>query len=378
MKLTAAYVKNLRATRKRQEIPHDDPKRLVLRVSVSGAKSWAVRYSFRGRDVRYDLGPCNWDGEHEGLTLGEARQAALEILTRVGRGEDPQAEKQAAKIVPQTEPVTVEKLCREALAKLVLRPATRQNYEQALKRVLPKLGHRPAESVTRREIREWAEDIAAKTPALANLCFAFLRRCWSLGVQRDLVTATPFVGLNQPARSNSSDRVLSAGELWALLASLEGVESQSADVVRLLLFTGVRMRNVLGARESEFHDLDSRDPRWLLPADRMKGNRQHVVPLSPQAVKVVKGRLQDGPYLFRWHSIQKWGGRQAERIRARQAKLLGQPVPQWSMHNLRHTLATHHARGPGRGPGRGLADLGPQGPGCDRDLRPGPAAGGPT
>ena len=56
---------------------------------------------------------------------------------------------------------------------------------------------------------------------------------------------------------------------------------------KLILLTPVRTQELINAKWSEF-ELDKSDPIWRIPAERMKMNAQHLVPLSTQAIDVVK------------------------------------------------------------------------------------------
>lgn len=324
-------------------------RRLFLRVRPSGARSWALRYYRNGRDVRLTLGLVKVKPNDEGLTLKAARNRALAILARVADGADPQAERQAARAaerLPKVERVTVRALTTEALKHLKLRPRSVQQYEGIMRlHVHPVMGDRDADDVTRRDIRAWVEKLSEAAPVSARRSYAVLRRCWSLAVERDLVASSPFANLRPPDVKSASDRVLTAPELWALQRALNELADGEdlVDSVRLLLLTCVRRQNVLGAHRGEFHDLDGRDPRWILAAERMKGARLHIVPLSKQAGDIVRARLEDGrSYLF---GDGEGRGFQAfvPRLRNRVDRILGKlgPAPPWVIHNLRHTAGTH-------------------------------------
>lgn len=349
MKLTATNLGTLGAGDHYDE-GKDGVHRLILRVRSSGARSWAVRYSRYGRDVRFTLGKVKVRENDEGLTLKAARVEALAILARVAAGADPQADRRAAR---ETErrgrpaAVTVRALTSEALANLKLRPRSAEQYAGIMRlHVWPTLGDRAADSVSRRDIREWVERISKNAPVSAKRSYAVLRRCWSLAIERDLVTATPFAGLRPPDVQSSSDRVLTTAELWALQRALEELADgdELVDSVRLLLFTCVRRQNVLGAHRAEFSELDSRDPRWILPAERMKGARQHIVPLVPQAVTIIRRRLEGGAAQLFGDCARSFGTF-VPRLRKRVDRILGKlklgPAPAWTIHNLRQSAATH-------------------------------------
>ena len=70
--------------------------------------------------------------------------------------------------------------------------------------------------------------------------------------------------------------------------------------MKFLILTAARSGEVLGARWDEIEGMDSDNPMWVIPASRMKGRREHRVPLAPQAVKLLRElyREEANPHLF--------------------------------------------------------------------------------
>lgn len=71
--------------------------------------------------------------------------------------------------------------------------------------------------------------------------------------------------------------------------------------LRLTMLTLARTKEIRGATWAEFHDLDGDAPIWRIPSARMKAKRAHDVPLSRQAVQVLRelrGYTGDDEYLF--------------------------------------------------------------------------------
>jgi integrase len=183
---------------------------------------------------------------------------------------------------------------------------------------------------------------------------------YALGVERDLIPASPFPHLKPPSREDSNERVLSSDELWALQKALDQMPTSGSDVVRLLLLTGVRRAMALGARREEFLELDGLDPRWVIPGGfhgRSKSKRAHVVPLSRPAVRLVLERMKavEGPLLFppgkarngrrAVSTTKSWRSQYVEFLRARVDRILveagAKAAPRWTLHDLRRTTRTH-------------------------------------
>lgn len=314
----------------------------MLRVTASGARSYAITYSRRHRNYTYTLGPI------DRLALGGkdgAREEARRLLAKITLGAHP-AEVRAKE---RRDQLTVGLLCDEAMAAkttLVLLPSTRRQWSWIVKKLIkPELEHEPAATLRRERIRAWGEKLEQGSAANASAAFTVLRRVYSWAVERDKLEASPFVNL-PPAgeKGKASDRVLSADELRALLRALDALPGAYSDATRLLLLTAVRLEAVRGARYSELEDLDGKEPRWVVPPERNKGGqRQHLVPLSPPAAAIFarRKRKAGGDVVFPTEAARggpmPWSSRYVERLRAK----MGKAIPRWRVHDLRHTVATH-------------------------------------
>ena len=78
-----------------------------------------------------------------------------------------------------------------------------------------------------------------------------------------------------------------------LPAFLKAVRDYDGDLrtclaLRLMILTFARTTELRAARWSEFEGLEGPEPTWRIPAERMKMKREHIVPLAPQAVAVLR------------------------------------------------------------------------------------------
>jgi integrase len=329
----------------------------VLRVRAGGARSFAIFYWRGGEKKRYNLGPL------QKLPLTTARDEARKLLARVALGEDPQAIRAAAR---QAE-LTVDGLVAGCLGALEVRPKTRTEWARLAEvEISPAIGALPAAQVTRTVIRDWGASITKRSGWVANRSWELLRRAYSWGVSQDLLVGSPFVhGFTRPMKVEPpSTRVLSGAEVGALWRALGPDDGQFADAVRLLLLTLTRRGMVVGMRLGEL-ELESPEPRWTVPGARTKNGKDHVVPLVPAAVEVIRRRLEraNGDALFpparpaevqpevMWWS-SRWNRGLVADVEAqyREAAQLAPRKPRerplvarWTIHNLRHTAATHMA-----------------------------------
>lgn len=374
--LTDALIKGLKVQRGRLELADAVERGLRVRVSPRAATWWCWYRTRAGKAARFKL------GTYPRLGLKKARKAARDRLAEVQLGGDPQADVKASRLKAELdERTTVRALTLACVAELPLRPSTRKEWTRLAKaEILPALGRRQAADVGRADIRLWSESIRdgrrrwkAKQRASgysANRAFELLRRVYSWAVGRDLLPATPFVGLPLPAEETQSERVLSRDELRALLLALDACPRKwkaykatwrtYADAVRLLLLTLVRRSAVLGMRRSELEALDGAEARWTIPGGaegRSKSGRPHVVPLSGPALAAVRRRLDatSTEHLFPVGRTKAGEDRPAtwpsgfvrelrtetERQLRKALKDEGATVPRWRVHDLRHSGATH-------------------------------------
>jgi integrase len=338
--LTDRKIQHARPGTVRRDLADDDPKGLALRIHPSGEKLWTLRYTFRGRDRRMTI------GAYPELSLKDARIKAREHKNEALSGRDPA--RRSASSAP-----TVGEIAKSALAALELRPTTAREWARLVRaEIVPAFGDVLAAELSRREIREWMRDRAAKPRGkwTANRAFEVLRRVYSWAVAEDVLPGSPFVGLQKPAPEPRSQRVLTTDELRALLVALDKLPGAYSDAVRLLLLTCARREMVLGGRRGELELGDS--PTWTIPGGRdgrSKSGEPHVIPLSAPAVKVLERRLDvigEGDYLFPPARVRRlgvapkracavWSSRYTRELQA----LVG-AGSRWTLHNLRHTGAT--------------------------------------
>jgi len=318
---------------------------LVLRVSPSGVRSWSVEYheqrSGRRASARHTL------GRYPRLDLDAAREAARAYLERTGQIHGRDAD------------LTVSKLVAHALAAATLRPATRKEWERLHRKLIspPPFGALVAATVRRGDVLAWRRPIAERSGWIANNVHAVLRWAYRWAIAQDILDRDPTFGIPKAMKEQPRERVLNTDELRALLDALDASaprQQAAGDVVRLLLLTGARLSMVLGMRRDEL-ELAGPEPQWAVPGPRMKKGRPHVVPLSPAALAVVERRLAAVPagfqHLFprrasRAHGAplvdraRGWGASEAWELRRRVEEAHGATVPPWTIHGLRHTIAT--------------------------------------
>ncbi len=344
-----------------------------LRVFPSGQKSWIYEYrpSDGGRRTakkRLTLGSALE------MTPDAARKAIKTIAATVRLGEDPQADK-----AENRKAMTVAELAREFLSSHVeakRKARTAGFYRDIVERIIiPELGTTRAKDLTRASVArlhlKWKH-----TPSQANRMLATIGSIYSFAARRGFVEA----GFS-PSRyiekygERRRERFLTTEELERLGAAIREAETtgiawdidpskktkhvaknrqatvigeHAAAALRLLIFTGARLREILHLKWAEV-DLE----RGLLLLSDSKTGQKAIV-LNAPALDVLNRLTRIGAYVIAGDSAGQEGEKPRSDLKrpwavvSRQAGLEGVRI-----HDLRHTYASF-----GAGGGLGLPIIG--------------------
>ncbi len=326
-----------------------------VRVSDTGRRVFTLGYRVNGRARRMTLGP--WPT----LSLADARDKARAALHAVVDGDDPQAEKTAARNA-----ATVADLAEAFLASREAqewRPSTSAEFERIVRReIVPALGAALPGAVKRVDVRAFVEGVAERAPVMGNRCFEVLRRMYTWALSRDLVETNPCLGITKPTTEKARDRVLTADELRAVWAALDSglrapepemrapitTGASVVEALRLMLLTGQRRGEVLSMRWQDLsHEANVAGDRswwWTIPADSTKSARTHRVPLSAEAMAVLDGlRASRVSATWVFPSPHHGKGPIANPGKAAERLKVLSKVSNLRLHDFRRTAASHMA-----------------------------------
>jgi integrase len=276
-------------TAKRAKKPHKltDSAGLYLEVRPSGAKLWRYRYRIGGKENLFAL------GVYPGISLADARTERDKARKLVKQGIHPAHNRQALLVAQVAEGAnTFEAVAREWVAQG--RAKWTAYYLGQVERflevdVFPYIGTLPIRSVTAAHLLEIIKRVEKRAPTVALLirqwCSAVFRYAVAtLRADGDPTTALKGA-ISRPKVQHS--KPLAANEIPPFLKALSESGGYRTTVIalRLLLLTFVRPVELRAAEWSEF-DLDRSE--WRIPAERMKMRELHIVPLSHQAVLLLK------------------------------------------------------------------------------------------
>lgn len=314
---------------------------LAIRVTDNGRRHYVYCYTTaeldsRGmrieRRVSLGIEATKADGAMEA-----AVKAAAKLAAEVASGSEPETKRRAthrlrAAQQEEAREVTVGRLIDRYLAEYA-RPKKRswQEDETRLnKYVRPVWGERKAKSIRRADVDALVSPVATgdsanglpPRPAEANHRLAVVRKMFSFAVDKGILDAHPCLRMSAPGgKSAPRQRALTTAKelrlLWRITDPVgpwtaskrdgwprdvpwesRGRMSRTvADALRFVLLTGCRANEAAGLPWAEL-DLD--EAVWVLPADRSKNKRSHLVPLLPPAVEMLRARRAAvaGDYVF--------------------------------------------------------------------------------
>jgi integrase len=282
-----------------------------VRVFASGQKIFTVRYSLHRKQRRKDLGVYrNARGVVGGeVKYTEARTEAERIIHAAREGRDPFV---SVALLKQADVSTFEGLSKRYLEDpapgrkgRVLSEVTRAGMSRIItKELVPVWGVRDPNSIQPEEIEAWVRGVASgvgrkkAAPYLANRSFDYMAMIYSWALRRRLMRYTPFVGLEKPFAEQKRTKMFGNDELRRLFQALKKAPKQIAGLWLMLFYTGNRLRETL---KMEWAWIDRERKYVVLPGAVTKNKRAHLVPLVPQAMKLLDTleELADGsPYLF--------------------------------------------------------------------------------
>ena len=281
---------------------------LHMQLTPKRGRSWVLRAKVG--EARRDIGL----GGFPAVTLSQAREKAREARDMISRGIDPVAERKIAKTAlatAQRRGLTFADATDKYLAAKLdafKNAKHRQQWQNTLKTYAePELGKMMVQDIAVQDVLRVLEPIwATKTETASRLrgrIEAVLSWAtvaghrtgdnparWA-GNLKELLPAPSKVakGDNQPAV-----RIDDAPRWFAALREREGF---GARALEFLTLTATRSQEIRGA---VWEEIDMEKALWIVPAVRMKMEREHRIPLSGEAVALLQTlpRLADNPLVF--------------------------------------------------------------------------------
>lgn len=268
-------------------------------------------------------------GHAQRLDLEVARKRGRELLAHVDLGRDPLAEQRRAS-VSTFRALAENYLTREA-AKLRTANRRRAILERA---VFPALGDKAVEAIKRSDVVRLLDKIEDDSgSAAADAALSIVRRILSWHDARvDDYRSPKGKGMNRSDRE-ARDRVLSDDEIRALWTSAESFPGSWGAFARLLLLTAARRTELAEMTRDEVSG-----GLWTLPAERVKNDKQFVLPLSRAAQEIIASisTLDRCRFVFTVDGRRPISGFSKAKVVIDRAS----GVTGWRFHDLRRTART--------------------------------------
>ena len=287
-KLTEMEIRNSKPKEKAYKLYDEGGLQLLIRPT--GTKVWQYPYQIAGSHNIYTIGRY---GNNEGLiSSSAARMERDKIRALVAKGVNPNhvkhQEKQETIYASKN---TFEALGREWIEKQTWAEKHGKNIRNRLEKdVFKEIGHKPIKDVTVKDIIFILKKIESRgSYDVAKRINQYCTAIFDYAILQDLCENNPALGRSKLVKSvkRQNRPHLTEDQLPDFMRKLEGYNGKPSFklMVKLLALTFVRPGELRGARWSE---IDEEKTMWSIPASRMKMSRDHLVPLSRQALDVIR------------------------------------------------------------------------------------------
>lgn len=299
---------------------HGDGQGLWFQIKHNGSRAWAFRYMFQGKPRIMGLGP------YPNFSLAEARTKAADarkILKDPDNPRDPlevRRERQQAAKLSRKEIATFDEVARRYIAahrSSWTNPKHAAQWESTLQRYAsPKIGNTPVSAITTDDVLQTLEPIwHSKTETASRV----RQRIENI---LDYATARKLRSGENPARwrghldkllpkpskvaKKEHHAALAYAGIGGFMSALRTHSGIGAAAFEFAILTASRTGEVIGAKWQEF---DLQAEQWTIPAERMKANKEHVIPLSSRALEILQAmqghQTEKSPYVFHGVTIGK-------------------------------------------------------------------------
>lgn len=269
----------------------------ILRHRKGGALVWYARYQRDRKPVWMKL------GEYPAMSLEQAHEAHSDVRKQLASSLDPEAERdrQARERERQeherkvTEGTTVRNIIAEWAWHHARRHRKRPREAVRLLKVhllTPTLKAKPATEITKRDLVLVIDKVLARgSTVMANRVRDLTAQVFNFAAMRDLIPSSPAAGLlkNPGGQEQAKERSLNRDEIRHFWRGLDDAKTKISEPIRLalklILVTAQRPGEIAQARFDWF-DMDAR--RWTIPAPIAKNGREHYVPLTDLAIKLIE------------------------------------------------------------------------------------------
>ena len=287
MKLSATRARALRDPGR-----YSDGDGLHLFIHKNGRKSWVQRITVDGR--RRDIGL----GGYPTVSLAQARKRATDNREAISSGRDPVAEKHRPAMPTFSEAAYA---VHEANKPRWRNGRHTRAWIQTLERhTFPKIGSKQIDTISRADVLSVLTPIWSERPETARRVRQRMRTIFKWAMANEFIEVNPAGesidgALPSMPRVKAHFRALPYEEVGLALRTVAASQASLAAklCLRFLVLTAARSGEARGAT---WNEIDMKRETWTIPGSRMKAGVEHRVPLSDQALDILKEapQLEDG------------------------------------------------------------------------------------
>lgn len=287
MSLTDTVARNAKPREKPYKI--SDAHGLYLQVEPSGSKLWRLKYRFNDKEKRLSF------GAYPVVTLAHARERQLEARRLLGTGVDPgEYKKQTRRSAVVASANTFEAIAREWFLRFSSVWAKSHSSKVLLRlenELLPWLGSRPIALIEAVELLESIRRTEARgARETAHRCLGYCGQIFRYAIATGRAKHNPAADLRgalPPVRSTHFASITDPNAVGGLLRAIDGYHGSLVTrcALRLAPLTFVRPGEL---RKAEWPHVDLVGAEWQIPGERMKMGKDLIVPLSRQAMDVLR------------------------------------------------------------------------------------------
>lgn len=287
MALTDVKIRNAKPGEKPIKI--SDSEGMYLLINPGGGKCWRLKYRFEGKEKVLAL------GTYPQVSLAEARDLMRAARKELRNGVDPGAARRAQKLARELRAAnSFEIVAREWWERF--KPTWTEGHAQTIlarleQNVFPWLGGTPIGDIEAPDLLAVLRRIEARgaletTHRVKTICGQVFRYAIATGrAKRDV--AADLRGAIPPAKARNHAAITEPKEVAPLLRDIDAYKGGFVVrcALRLAPLVFVRPGEL---RQAEWSEIDFEAEQWNIPAQRMKTKAPHIVPLSTQALDILK------------------------------------------------------------------------------------------
>ena len=287
MKLTAKHITNLKPKDKTYKL--SDGGGLSLLIKPNNSKYWQLRYRYLGKEKTFSI------GVYPNISLKDARIEAQKARETLIKGSDPSQKR----IKEKKQNIIKQNNNFEAIAREWFAIESKRWSENHKKRVINRLekhlfkdiGYRPINEITALELLDVMKLIQGKgVIETSKRILQGISKIFQYAIIHEKAKYDITAGLSDGLqKSNKVEHFkhLTENQLSTFFIKLNNYHGEFLTrlAFKLIIHTFVRTCELIGAK---WEEINLKKKQWTIPANRMKMNEGHIVPLSSQVILLLK------------------------------------------------------------------------------------------